>query len=176
MNPPVLSVPHAARRAARHPSGFTLVELLITALVIGTAFIAASWSMTATARTQSAYGQSAGPAAFLAREIQTLADGLPRAPSGITGATSGAAVTALDALIGASFTPAIHADGSVALDYAGWSQVVDLSVYDLDDPSQPTDDDPALGLAPESSQVYRLDVSVLHGDELIDTFSWWIHP
>jgi len=169
--------PHATPRTHRGgPAGFTLAELLITALVIGTAFVAATWSMTATARTKAAYDKAAGPAPFLAQEIFTLADGLPRVPSGITAVTSGAAVIALDSLVGASFSPPILADASVAPGFDGWGQSVELSVYAVDDLTTPTTLDPADGLAPESGFVYRLDVAVQHDGEPVETFSWWIHP
>jgi prepilin-type N-terminal cleavage/methylation domain-containing protein len=176
------SVPHAPRSRrkdsglSRTDSGFTMVELLLTALVIGTAFVAATWSMSATARTKAAYEKEGGPSVFLGQEIQTLADSLPREPSGMTGAVTGAGVVALDSLIGASFSPPILADGSAAEGYDDWQQNVDLSVYSLSDLTMPTDDDPADGLAPESDKIYRLDVEVLQGGETVKTYSWWIHP
>ena len=168
--------PLATRPRARCARGFTLVELMITVLVIGTAFIAGTWSMSATARTKAGYEQAAGPAQMLAQQIQVLADGLPRTPVGMVGAKSGAAVVALDSLIGASFSPPILSDASVAPGFEGWRQDVELSVYSLDDLTTPTADDPADGLDPESALIYRMDVTVLHDEEPVDTFSWWIHP
>ncbi len=169
--------PHATpSRAPGSQSGFTMAELMITVLVLGTAFIAATWSMTATALTKTAYDQAAGPAPFLAQEIFTLADGLPRKPSGMTGAVSGAGVVALDSLVGASFSPPILSDASLAPGFDGWKQSVDLSVYAVDDLETPTALDPADGLAPEGGFLYRLDVTVLHDGETVDSFSWWIHP
>lgn len=160
----------------RNQSGFTMAELLLTAFVIGTAFVAATWSMSALTRTKSAYEQDSGPAAFLAQEILAMADGLPRTPCGVTGATNGATVAALDSLVNASFSPPILADGGVAPGFEGWRQNVHLSVYALSDLTTPTADDPADGLPPESARIYRLDVSILHDDELVKTFSWWINP
>jgi len=165
-----------ARALQRRQSGFTLAELLLTAFVIGTAFVAATWSMSALTRTKAAYEQDSGPAMFLAQEIQALADGLPRTPCGVTSATNGAAVAALDSLVNASFSPPILSDGSVAPGFEGWRQNVDLSVCALSDLATPTTDDPADGLPPESALIYRLDVSILHDDELVKTFSWWINP
>jgi prepilin-type N-terminal cleavage/methylation domain-containing protein len=166
----------APSRTARGPAGFTLAEVLITALVLGTAFVAATWSMSATARTKAAYDQAEGPAPFLAQEIFTLADGLPRTPSGMTGATIGAGVVALDSLIGASFSPPILADASVAPGFEGWGQHVALSIYALDDLTTPTTLNPADGLAPECGHIYLLEVSVEHDGEHVDSFSWWINP
>ncbi len=172
MTPQARHLPALRARQA----GFTMAKLLITAFVIGTAFVGATWSMSALTRTKAAYAQDAGPAAFLAQEIQTLADGLPRTPSGTTGATSGVAVVALDSLVNASFSPPILADGTVASGFTGWRQSVALSIYALNDLSTPTADDPAQGLPAESALIYRLDVSVLHDNELVKTFSWWMHP
>ena len=160
----------------RRSAGFTLVEVLITAFVVGTAFVAATWSMSSVARTKAAYEESVTPAGFLAQEIFNLADGLPRQPSGLTGATVGAGVVALDSLINASFSPPILSDASVAPDMAGWRQNVDLSVFAVDDLDVAADLDPADGLAPEGGFVYRLDVSIERDGKLIDSFSWWLRP
>lgn len=157
-------------------AGFTLAEVLLTAFVLGTALVAATWSMSATAKTKAAYDQAESPAAFLAGEIFNLADGLPRTPSGTTGAHTGAAVVALDSLVGASFTPPILADLSVAPGYAGWKQSVALSVYAVSDLTTPTALNPAAGLPPESDHVYRLVVTMLHDGQIVDTFSWWLNP
>jgi prepilin-type N-terminal cleavage/methylation domain-containing protein len=160
----------------RRLRGFTLVEVLITAFVIGTAFVAATWSMTATARTKAAYDAASSPAGFLAQEIFNLADGLPRTPSGTIGVTSGGAVAALDSLEGASFSPPILSDGTLAPGLAGWRQSVDLSIYSLDNLVTPCNLDPADGLPAESSYVYRLEVTIKQDGKLVDTFSWWLRP
>jgi len=166
----------APRTRRAGPAGFTLFEVLLAVFILGTALVASTWSMTATARTKEAYDQAKSPAQFLAQEICTLADGLPRTPIGMTGATSGFAVVALDSLVGAHFSPPILADGSVAPGFDGWAQSVNLSVYDLDDLATPTAADPAAGLAPEAGSIYRLDVEVSLDGEPVDTFSWWINP
>ena len=48
--------PHENARSRR---GFTLLEVLVTAVVLGTAFVAATWSMSATARTRGSMGSVA---------------------------------------------------------------------------------------------------------------------
>jgi len=164
------------RAAPRGVRGFTLFEVLMTAVVLGTAFVAATWSMSATARTKAAYDKASSPAAFLASEIFTLADGLPRTPAGTPGANSGAEVLALDCLVGSSFSPPILSDASPAEGFDDWKQVVSLSVYSVANLSVPTGLDPADGLAPESGYVYRLDVSMLQAGEVVDSFSWWLNP
>jgi hypothetical protein len=167
-------IPHT--ESSRSSRGFTLAEVVITAFVLGTALVAATWSMSATAKTKAAYDQAASPAPFLAGEIFNLADGLPRTPSGPTGVTTGAAVVALNSLVGASFSPPILADCSADSDFAGWKQSVALSVYSVDDLTHPTNLDPAAGLPPESGHVYRLDVTMLQDGKTVDTFSWWLNP
>ena len=167
---------HMLRPNRQPAAGFTLIELVLTVFVLGTAFLAGTWSMSAVARTKAAYDEAQGPAAFLAHEIMTLADSLPREPSGMTGATSGAGVVALDSLIGASFCPPIMADGSFIPDMMAWRQNVALTVYALDGLTTPMSCDPADGVPPESAQIYKLDVSILHDGQVVDGFSWWIHP
>lgn len=162
-----------ARSATR---GFTLLEVLVAAVVLGTSLVAATWSMNATARTQALHELADGPADDLAREIHELASGLPREPSGQVGAHSAADVLALDSLVGASFSPPILADGSVAEGLDGWSQHVDLEVHALSALDTPTDDDPAAGLPPDGDKLYRLVVEIRLDGESAGVFSWWINP
>ena len=167
--------PLPARRR-RRTAGLTMAELLITAAVMGSSLVAVSWAMTATARTHAAYGDADGPAFFLAKEIHELAEGLPRAPSGDVGATSADDVAALDSLVGALFSPPILADGNAVDGFDDWSQDVSLSVFSVDDLSQPTADDPADGLPPDASKLYRLQVDISNAGDEVDSFHWWITP
>lgn len=157
-------------------AGFTLLELLVTALVMGTALVAASWSMSATARTQALHDQAESPALELAREIHELALALPKTPAGTTGVTDPELLVALDGLVDAVFDPAILANGSPAAGVSGWSQHVDLDVVSVAAPDIPTADDPAAGLPVDGSLLYRLRVEIRHDDAVADTFSWWINP
>ncbi len=156
--------------------GFTLVELLLAAVVIGTAFLAATWSANAAARTRAAYDQASGPAFHLAKEIHELAVGLPRTPSGTTGVTSGAAVVALDSLVGAAFDPAIASDGTASDGHADYSQHVTITVHDMAAPATPTGDAPEDGLPSDGDKLYRLSVLVRENGRDLDTFHWWITP
>ena len=160
----------------RRCRGFTLAEVLITAMVIGTAFVAATWSMAATAKTKAAYDEADNPSGWLAQEIFSLADGLPRTPSGPSGVSSGFAVVALNSLVGANFSPPIAADKTIVPGFDGWKQSVALSIYSVSDLTHPTALDPTLGLPPESDKVYRLDVTVQHDGQTVDTYSWWLNP
>jgi prepilin-type N-terminal cleavage/methylation domain-containing protein len=163
-------------RNPRASAGFTFIELLVTAVVIGTAFVAATWSMSATMRTKAIYDKETSPAFFLAKEIYELADGLPREPSGITGVTALDDVVALDSLIDASFSPAVLASGAVAIGLEDFSQHVSLAVFDMSDPDTPTADAPEDGLPVDGNKLYRLDVLIRENGEDLDTFQWWINP
>jgi len=163
-------------RTPHHAGGFTLLELLITAVVVGTAFVAASWSMSATARTEALHAEQDDPALELAREIRELAVGLPREPSGTTGASSAAPPTALDGLVGAVFDPVLLADGGTSDAHDGWSQHVDLDVVTVSDPGTALGLDPAEGLPADGPWLYRLRVEMRLDGHVVDEFTWWIDP
>ena len=163
-------------RINRNNGGFTLAEVLVASFILGTAFIAASWSLSATASTQAGYGSTEGLALFVGREINELAGSLPKTPSGQTGANNVNDIVALDSLIGASFSPPVMADGTVVSDMSEWTQVVDLSIYSMSDLTTPTSDDPALGLPADADKLYRLDVVVRRNGEDVGSYQWWITP
>ena len=160
----------------RRNRGFTFLELLVTAVVLGTAFIAATWSLNATMRTKEVYDQNDSPAFYLAKEIQELADGLPRTPSGTVGVTAIGDVVALDSLVGASFSPPVLSSGVVATGFDSFSQHVSLSVYDMSNPTTATADAPEAGMPPDSDKLYRLEVLVRENGQDLDSFHWWINP
>ena len=163
-------------RNQRTSRGFTFLELLITAVVLGSAFVAATWSMSATMRTKAIYDREDSPAFYLAKEIHELADGLPREPSGVTGATAIGDVVALDSLVGASFSPPVLSSGIEANGYDTFSQHVTLAVYDMDDPTTPTADAPEDGLVADGDKLYRLEVLVRENGQDLESFHWWINP
>jgi prepilin-type N-terminal cleavage/methylation domain-containing protein len=160
----------------RSRRGFTLVEVLVAATVLGIALLSGTWTMSTTTSASSVYAADPLTASLVAREIHALAQALPKTPSGSPGVTSGGAVVALDSLIGASFSPPIKADRSADTSLVGWTQQVGLTVYDLSDLSTPTRDDPTVGLSSDASKVYKLSVTVLENGSVADTFSWWISP
>ena len=160
----------------RHARGFTLIEVLVTAAVLGVALISASWTMSGAASAKTVLEPDAITASLLAREIHALANTLPKEPSGSVGATSAGGVQALDSLEGAVFSPPLRADLSTASDVTGWSQACDLAVFDLADLTTPTADDPTAGLPEDGTRVYQLTVTVSQGGETMGTHSWWISP
>ena len=161
---------------SRRQAGFTLLELLITSVILGTAFVAASWSMSATARAQALYETDDTTSLMLAREIHELAVGLSRTPAGTTGVTDASALVAIDGLIGATFSPAVLSDGTAAQGLDGWSQHVSLDVVEWTALDVPTSTDPADGLAGDGSTLYRIHVELRKDGLFVDTHTWWLNP
>ena len=159
----------------RRRSGFTLVEVLLAALITGIALAAVSWTMNSAAQAEAVMNED--PRAFLlAREIRELADTLSRQPSGVVGATRGSDVMALDSLHGAVFSPPLRSDRTEQLSLGGWAQRVTLDVVSLDHPSTPTGESPTLGLSSKAQRLYRLTVAVTRDGEPVDRFEWWLVP
>jgi len=167
--------PLERRAKTRGVRGFTLVEILLAALITGIALAAVSWTMASAAQAQSVINQD--PRAFLlAREIRELADTLARQPSGVVGVTRGEDILALDSLHGAVFSPPVRSDRTKQAALTGWAQHVTLAVCSLDDPTTPTGESPTLGLASGAKRLYRLTVAVTHDGEPVDRFEWWLAP
>ncbi len=160
----------------RTQTGFTLIEVLVSAALLGVAVITCTWTMSATTKAKSIVGSESVTASLIAREVHVLASTLPKAPSGAVGATAGSGVLALDSLEGALFSPPLKADKSPWTRYVGWTQSVDLAVYDVNDLSNPVLADPVDGLSEDGTQIYRLTVAVLEGSDLAGTYQWWISP
>ena len=172
-SPARVRVARGARAFAEH--GFTLVEVLLAALITGIALAAVSWTMTAAAQGQSLLGEDPLPY-LLAREIRELAEALPREPSGFVGVTRGSDVRALDSLHGAVFSPPLRSDRTAQSSLSGWAQRVTLAVCTLEDPATPTGESPTLGLARNAQRLYRLSVAITYAGQAIDHFDWWLTP
>lgn len=165
------------RPAARHRArGFTLVEILVATVIVGLAVVAASWAMSSAVTSKAVLAERPYEATLLAREIHELARALPREPSGVVGVTSAAQVLAIDSLVGATFSPPIRADGSLFPGMSGWTQDVSLALYDMDDLTTPTADDPRDAVPASADLLYKLRVRVLKDGSEVDTFEWWIAP
>lgn len=178
-SPPRTAPPRRDRRAPTQRArtrGFTYVEVLVAATLIGLALVTATASLDSTVRMKAEYEADSGTAHLLAKEIYELAVTLPSAPSGSLGATAAAEVEALDSLIGASFTPPLRADLTSASEFATWTQQTALTVYDIGDLDTPTGDSAADGIGEQESKLYKLSVTVLQGAEPAGTFHWWIQP
>jgi prepilin-type N-terminal cleavage/methylation domain-containing protein len=155
--------------------GFTLVEVLVAAVITGIALAAVSWTMESAAKAKSVLSED--PMAYLlAREIREMAEVLSRDPSGVVGVTRGSDVQALDSLQGAVFSPPVRADRSAAAALSGWAQRVTLAVCALDDLKTPTGESPTLGLGRTAKRLYRLSVAVTYAGQEVDHFDWWLTP
>ena len=167
---------HTRIRRGAHQRGFTLVEVIVSAAVLGIAILSGSWAMSLSVSAQATYEGDGIDPALLAKEVHALATTLDKTPSGTVGVTSGEAVQALDSLEGAVFSPPIRADGTSWTAYSGWTQSTDLDVFDVSDLSSPSGASPLDGLSEDGTQVYRLSVTISQGGEQLDTFHWWISP
>lgn len=156
-------------------SGFTLAEVLLVTVLVGVGLVGVSWLMTMAAQTQAVHAESSSETIVVAREIRELAETLTRTPSGTGAATTYAEVTALDNLDGARFSPPIRADGVDFSGFAGWTQVVDISVRHVDDPTVVVDAG-APELVKGAGTVYLLQVDVQEGGSVLATHEWWIQP
>jgi len=164
------------RARGRRRAGFTLIEVLIAAAIVGTAFVSVTNAMSAASSSKAQLVNEPFQAMQLAQEIHTLSKILSREPSGTTGAKTAAAVTALDSLIGASFSPPLLADGTQANTLTGWRQNVSLDVYAIDDLSTPTGEDPATLFATYASRMFQLNVTIIENGTQVGTYQWWITP
>ena len=161
--------------ATRRKAGMTLIEVLVSAVVVSLALVSGSWALSQASSSKSIHTEAPLTAALIAREIHELALRLPAGPSGQPAATSGADVVALDTLAGASFTPPIRSTLDTIPGTAGWKQSVSVAVYELDKLDKPK----VKGYAPidpGDDRLYRLTVQVSsHGVDQ-GTWWWWLDP
>jgi hypothetical protein len=162
--------------AARRQAGFTFAEVLMATVIVGFAVISSSWALAGAVSTKHELKETPFTASQLAKEIYECAEAIPREPTGTVAVTSGGAVTALDNLIGATFSPPILADGSTLTEMADWTQTVDLEVYALDDLTTPTGEDAWLGLSEHAERMFKLTVTIQKDGADVDSFHWWITP
>jgi prepilin-type N-terminal cleavage/methylation domain-containing protein len=160
----------------RTQAGFTLIEVLVTAAIVGTTLVASSWALAGAALARETLQEAPYTASLLAKEIHSLALTLPKSPSGKPGATKAADVEALDSLIGARFNPPIRANLVTSTALKDWTQSVDVAIFDTSDLTTPNSDDPAAGISLGDQKLYRLTVTIEDGGAVADDFVWWIAP
>jgi prepilin-type N-terminal cleavage/methylation domain-containing protein len=163
----------ARRNSGRR--GVTLIEVLMSTLIVSLVVVSASWAMSAASTSKHIRTEDPAVAAMLAREIHELAVGLSTSASGDPAATGFAGVTALDSLDGAGFSPPILATGEAAPVTPTWRQGVSVSVYDLADPTTPVFTNYA-PIDPASGRIYRLSVAMTQRGAEMGTWWWWIKP
>jgi prepilin-type N-terminal cleavage/methylation domain-containing protein len=157
----------ASRRAA---SGFSLIEVLLATLVVGTVLVAATGAIGGAVSARAALSSEPVTAFELAREIHSLALVLPRdAGDGLPAAT-GADIALLEDLDGARFSPPVSAARAALAHATGWSQEVTLEAVDLAAPGSLAAD------ATADAVLLRLTVVVREGASLRGTYVWWLNP
>jgi prepilin-type N-terminal cleavage/methylation domain-containing protein len=161
---------------SRRARGFTLAEVLFAATIVGVALVAVTNAMSSVTTSKAELADQPVQAAHLAQDIAVLAETLPRTPSGHTGATTGSAVTALDSLQGAAFSPPIRSDRSTDTSLAGWKQAVTVEIFKLDNLTTPTNESVGTALSQQASRLYRLNVTIWHGTQKLETFRSWCRP
>lgn len=167
----------AHRRAQR---GFTITEVLVATMLVGTSFVAVSWLTTSATRTHEMYKQSETDTLQLAREVHELAMNIKNEElSGLGTALLAKDIVALDSLDGATFSPPLRADGSVMTHLSGWSQEVDLSVHEktLSEKAPMLKTANALTKpAKGSGKMYLLEVTILEGTTTRGSYEWLLKP
>ena len=142
---------------------------------------------------------------MLAREIRTLAGSLSTDGAGTGVATSADEIVALDSLDGASFSPPIRADRTVMTELDGWTQQIDVALYDMNDATGTSVAKSSTGLASAAAKVqddstgissgrvavsesvvgrlpvgsthlYLLTVTILDQGETVASHEWWLRP
>lgn len=161
--------------ASRRESGMTLIEVLVSTVIVSLALVSGSWALSQASSSKAIHTEEPATAALIAREIHELALTLPTAPSGKPVATTGAGVVALDTLAGAKFSPPIRATLETIPDTTGWKQTVSIAVYDLGTLTKPAVAGYA-AIAAGSSQIYQLTVQVTLRGADQGTWWWWLDP
>ena len=155
----------APRRAS---AGFSLVEVLLAALLLGTVMVAGLTAFTTSVDAQDTLAGDTVTAFGLAREIHTLAETLPRDAGSGSPAARIADVTVLDDLNGARFSPPVDAARRTMPSAAGWTQTVAVEAVRLSAPGTlATDSD-------GDAVLHRLTVAVDDGQGGGGTYTWWL--
>lgn len=156
--------------------GFTLTEVMLSTLLVGTVVVASSWAMNTATRAKIMNVEQPFEAAILAKEIYALAQTLPREPSGIPGVRSAGEVVALDSLAGAVFSPPIRADRTTDTSLTGWTQQIQIDIYSMDDLENKTNENILLGVDSKAERLFKIQVTILNQGNLVDSFEWWLTP
>ncbi len=161
---------HLPEPSRRSPAGFTLVEVLLTTLIVGLAVVGAMSAMSQAATTKHVLEDEPLTALALASEIHALALALPTGDGDGSPATTAAGVSILDDLDGASFSPPLDAKLQGISEASGWRQDIQISTVSLADPSVDLPDDAG------SASLLKLQVSVSDASSVKGTYTWWLNP
>jgi len=158
---------HTPRRAL---TGFTLVEVMLTTIIVGLAIVGAMSAMSQAATTKNIQEGEPLTALALASEIHALALSLPEGDGDGSPATQAAGVTILDDLDGATFSPPLDAKLAAVAEATAWRQDVLISKVSLADPSVDLPDDAG------SASLLKLQVTVSDASSVKGTYTWWLNP
>ena len=160
------------RRATR---GISFVEVVVAAGIVGMVFVTASWALTEVNITSHVKASDPPIAAALARDIHQLALTLPTQVTGAAAANTAGKVGNLETLDGARFNPPIDAMLGTHTELMGWSQDVDLQVYDILDLSAPVSGGLTDAPAHDESLI-KLTVVVSQRGVPAGNYVWWLTP
>ena len=157
----------ASRRAA---TGFSLIEILLATLVVGTVLAAATGAIGGAITARDTLAGEPVTAFGLAREIHNLALVLPRDTGDGVPAATGADIALLEDLDGADFSPPVSAARATLAHATGWSQEVALEAVNLAAPGSLAAD------ADADAVLLRLTVVVREGADVRGSYTWWLNP
>jgi len=159
----------ARNTARRHERGSTFFEVILATLIVGTTLVATTSSMSESAEVYSYFADGPHEALMLAQEIHEAAELLPWEAEVGAPANYGPDVVTFWDLDGALFDPPRSANYELVASHLNWSQDVEISFVDLENPSEEVDPDTF-----EGEVLVRLEVTVLRLDKAMDTFEWWM--
>ena len=154
-------------------AGFTLVEVLLTVVILGVAFVAFLSAMQTGIRT-GAESSDLTQAMLYAREMREWTRSLPFTdpdaadagnPVGPDNVTNGVPyVDDVDDLLGATFSPPRDSFGYAISDATGWSESVTLTWR--------SELDPTVDVSDGASNIIHIEVKLVKGGETVLTTGW----
>ena len=154
--------------------GFSLIEVLVAAAIVGTGVTAIMVAMQ-TGTEVNAAGSGVTQAAYLAQEVREWTLWLPFTdpdpgdagnPPGPDGIDPQVFVDDLDDLLDVTYSPPRDGNGTAMTNMAGWSQHVGLEWKDPDDLTTT--------VSPGSSDVVRVNVTISREGKTVLTCGWLV--
>ncbi len=152
--------------------GFTLLEILMTTVLLGMGITALMAGMASTANVNSS-GSEITQAVLLAQDIREWTMNLPfhdpdptqaANPPGPDGSSPQTLVDDVDDLMNVTFSPPRNSHGEILSDMDDWSETITLTWRSLADPTQI--------VTPGSSTVMNINVTISHYGQEVLSSSW----